>query len=354
MTKITIVTGPLAGHGGEESVLRTLVSNLSDDYEISLIISEATDELSWTSSIQSSAKIVVIKQKRTRVFKALNVIRAIRREQSDIIIALTPRMVALSRAAEIIAMKKSKVISWMHFSLAQKFSARTAKLLKLADYHLVLNEDMKSQISLLGIPTENIFLVWNPVPRQRRTISGNEGQARFIAVSRIQFSGQKNMQEMVRALAKVEGNWHLDIFGKDDSDNGEEQRKLERLIASFGLENKITFEGYFQDVWSQIDTANAFIMTSTFEGFGMALCEAISFGVPVISSDCPVGPPEIVRDENGFLYPVGDVDKLKELIQQFVNRNVQFDSGKVKQSIQDLYTDRYIDRFKRIIEDLVD
>jgi UDP-D-galactose:(glucosyl)LPS alpha-1,6-D-galactosyltransferase len=79
--------------------------------------------------------------------------------------------------------------------------------------------------------------------------------------------------------------------------------------------------GWQDDPWRATGSGSALVLTSAFEGFGMILLEAISRGLPCISSDCESGPTDIIEDgKNGWLYPVANVDRLAELMQRVVDR----------------------------------
>ncbi len=83
-----------------------------------------------------------------------------------------------------------------------------------------------------------------------------------------------------------------------------------------GVADQIDFEGAQKDVASYYNKATMFVFTSEHEGFPNALLEALYFGLPSISTNCPHGPADMITDgENGFLVPVGDEEALAKKIE---------------------------------------
>lgn len=102
-------------------------------------------------------------------------------------------------------------------------------------------------------------------------------------------------------------DWELHLVG-----NGNLENQLNNKIVTLGLQEYIKILPPIQDVEKYYKSSSVFMLTSHSEGFGMVLLEAISFGLPCISYDCPSGPRDIVENEiNGYLIPMDDFNGLK-------------------------------------------
>lgn len=110
-------------------------------------------------------------------------------------------------------------------------------------------------------------------------------------------------------------NYKLKFFG-----DGPDRLKLQRLSVSLGIDRNVEFVGSVEHVAEHIEKATMFILFSDQEGMPNSLIEAMSLGLPCISSDCPCGGPKdlIVDGENGILVPVRDKDALKKAMLQLL------------------------------------
>jgi glycosyltransferase involved in cell wall biosynthesis len=132
----------------------------------------------------------------------------------------------------------------------------------------------------------------------------------IVACGRL--TAQKGFPYLIEALARVRQfvPAHLWIIGV-----GELHQCLEEKIRCLGLTNCVRLLGFQQNPYQYMAAANVFVLSSIFEGFGNVIVEAMACGTPVVATDCPYGPAEIINDGiNGLLVPPADVDALSRAL----------------------------------------
>ncbi|WP_054663188.1 glycosyltransferase [Lacticaseibacillus camelliae] len=142
---------------------------------------------------------------------------------------------------------------------------------------------------------------------------------KIVAVARI--DRQKNLEELVQIIALIHqqrADVTLDIWGLvQDRDY---QAKIEFLIQQLHLTQVVKMRGFSDNIGQAYDQAQLMILTSRVEGTVLALAEAQSHGVPVISYDFKYGPREfIIPGENGAIVPVGARQNAAELALTWLN-----------------------------------
>lgn len=144
-----------------------------------------------------------------------------------------------------------------------------------------------------------------------------ERDKQIVAVGRV--DANKNHEMAIRAFAEIAPRYpeyELVIYGE-----GELRPQLIQLAGSLGLGERIHLPGAVTDVPNVIYKASIFVLCSYTEGMPNTLLEAMSLGLPVISTDCPSGGPRdlIIHDENGILVPPNNWKKMAENLQKILN-----------------------------------
>lgn len=203
----------------------------------------------------------------------------------------------------------------------------------------------KEIIEQFHVGARRVTLIYNPIVKEsaifgaRHVASRKDKSFKFVAIGRL--SREKGFDVLVRALEQVDGDWTLDIFG-----HGPEFDSLSALINACGLEGRIRLRGHTDDPYGAIDASDWLILPSRVEGFGMVLIEAFARGVPVIASDCPHGPREIVDNGRlGLLVQADDVDGLASALRQATSGTINFDREQLRRRALDFSESKSVDQW---------
>ena len=129
---------------------------------------------------------------------------------------------------------------------------------------------------------------------------------------------QKDYPTLLRAFAKVRAKMEtrLVILGE-----GDDRASLGVLADDLGINDDVYLAGFQENPFKFMSKAGVFVLASKFEGLPGVLIQALACGAPVVSTDCPSGPREILEDGKwGPLVPVGDVDRMADEIATVLSR----------------------------------
>jgi glycosyltransferase involved in cell wall biosynthesis len=173
-----------------------------------------------------------------------------------------------------------------------------------------------------GLPRDRITTIYNPVVSPAMLVKAAEptphpwlesGQPPVIlGVGRL--VPQKDFPTLIRAFARLrsEGPVRLLIVGPGST---EAQAELRSLATALGGAEDMELPGSILNPFAYMARAGVFVLSSAWEGFGNVLVEALACGCPVVSTDCPSGPAEILDGGRyGALVPVGDDRAMAEAI----------------------------------------
>ena len=193
---------------------------------------------------------------------------------------------------------------WMHNLIGKlKFLDR---LVVLTDY------DKDAWVEL-----DNVETIPNPLSFTPNVIS-SQTEKRVIVVGR--YSHEKGYDYLLSAWAKVQTacpDWQLVVFGDGD------RTMYDQIVLQLGIDReRCILNGRTSDVQSEYAHSSLAVCSSRFEGFGLAIVEAMACGLPVVSFDCPWGPRSIIcNGVDGILVENGNVDELAQALISLIEQS---------------------------------
>lgn len=196
---------------------------------------------------------------------------------------------------------------WVHF------------FCRFADRVAVASEGLKREaVAQYGAKPERVWVIPNSVDEavihQAQCAADSlpySGQVNVITVGRL--VSEKDLDTLLQACARVPQSLDLTltIIG-----TGNEQSALQALAERLNIADRVYFLGFKSNPFDYIKSADIFVHTALFEGFGNVILEAMACGVAVIATDCDFGPREIVdHGQNGLLCTPSDPEDLaKQLL----------------------------------------
>lgn len=156
---------------------------------------------------------------------------------------------------------------------------------------------------------------------------------------------QKDFSTLIRAFYRVQKKRgaKLMILGK-----GKQREQLETLTQKLGIEDSVALPGQVSNPYAYMTQADVFVLSSRWEGCPNVLIEALACGCPVVATDCPHGPSEILEDgKYGPLVPVGDQQTLANAIVDTIES--PRDTAMLKDRGSDFYVQSITDEYERLL-----
>jgi glycosyltransferase involved in cell wall biosynthesis len=193
----------------------------------------------------------------------------------------------------------------------------------MADRVIAASRDVKAGLVELGVPDRLIDVAHNPivVPSAKGPQPRALGSRPPVITTVGRLVDLKDHPTLIRAFALLRERRPaiLQIVGV-----GPNEDRLRALAQELGVADDVHLLGWRDDPYSVLQDSDLFVLSSTTEGFGIVIVEALACGLPVVSTDCKGGPREILEDgESGLLVPVGDHQSMARAILQLLeDRNL--------------------------------
>ena len=186
---------------------------------------------------------------------------------------------------------------------------------------------------------KKIKIVPNPVSNDVFEIKRDNSYNPFIIIGVGRLENQKNFKLLIDSFNIVQKDYQniiLKIYG-----DGSQREELQGYIQELNLSEKITLCGRKERIDEIYKDANLFILSSSYEGMPNTLIEAMGSGLICISTNCPTGPSDIIKNgENGFLIENGSKDEMVKLITYVYNHYYSLNnvSKNAKKYIEEHYS----------------
>jgi len=325
---------PSLGNGGAEKHVLRLINNIDQDhFDIHLALArsggsyenEILDHINiyrFNQSIKSSSISMILS-----ISKLMNLIK---RLNPDLLIPFLTHSIIISSIA-LGSRTNSYLVACIQNNYSKELLNKPFYLRKLFHYFLLSSlKKAKAVIALSRGVAQDLILNFNIYEQKCHVIynachDGNfnldykkkiNRKFEILACGRLEL--QKDYPTMLKAFKEVLVGGldaRLTILGR-----GSLLNQLKKQVEELEIVNSVSFNGFHSDPEKFFRDADLFLLTSSFEGFGNVIVEAMAQGTAVISTSCDFGPNEIINSfQNGILVPVGDYKKIAEEIIHLAN-----------------------------------
>jgi glycosyltransferase involved in cell wall biosynthesis len=328
MSKISILLPDLRG-GGVERIRIVLAHEFARaGYDVEFVLMQARGEL--LEEARASFSVVDLAVTRARGLP-LALARYLRRRRPEALLAAMWPLTVIAPVAARLSGHRCKLLLSEHGMLSAQYSewgylhrvllkTSTAVGYRLSRHRVGVSSGLvRDMAGLSGMRIEDFHVIHNPVPprpaptaeatQKVDTLWGTPPGERIVTVGTMK--AVKNHPLLLRAFARLNRpNARLMFVG-----DGAGRNALLALAQELGVADQVILAGFQADPTPFYQTADLFVLSSDYEGFGNVIVEAMACGTPVVSTDCPSGPGEILAGgKYGRLVPVRDVEAMVSAI----------------------------------------
>lgn len=298
----------------------------------------------------------------------------LRERQPDVIFVAHGRMPILALWARAIAGASSRLVIVEHSTLSRWLEVFTDEPARHRQWHyrvqlarqfypqadgiIAVSDGVGDDLAeTLALPRTAITTIYNPVvgPELRASASQPLSHPWFadgqppvlLAVGRL--VREKNFSALIEAFAHVrqQRRARLLILGE-----GEQRPYLEAQIERAGLTDDVAMPGWADNPYVYMRHSAAFVLCSLFEGLGIVLAEAMACGCPIIATDCPSGPREVLDGgRHGLLVPMNDTQALADAI--MARLDTPYEKAALQARAEDFSIEKGTATYRGLIGDLL-
>jgi glycosyltransferase involved in cell wall biosynthesis len=396
--RIALLLPNLAGGGAEACMLRTAHALLRRGFRVDLVLCDRTGPL--LEKVPSGVQVVALPAAPMPVARAMALaadpaglramlapvllawrpakelphlpalVRYLRAERPDALLAAMAGPNLLAVWARRLAGVAPRVVIGEHNTLSAMLGGSRrwrdrhlpgllGHAYRLADGIIAVSDGVADDLAReSGLPRARITTVYNPVLTPDLAAMASEPVAHRwflpsappVVLGIGSLSPRKDFPTLVRAFARLrqERDCRLVILGQAASPRKTEEQRalLIALAARLGVAADVDLPGFVANPFAYLARASVFVLSSAFEGLPGVLIEALACGCPVVSTDCPSGPAEVLEGGRfGALVPVGDDQAMAAAMAATLERPIAATTLQARAAIfsVDQAVDRYLD-----------
>lgn len=355
-SKVTLFIGDLS-IGGAERVTVNLANQLAENgYQVEVVVVSRQGEL--VTDLVSDVQFTVLPVDRMR-WAVIPLVKHLRSSQPDIVISLlTPANIIMILSVKL-SMISPQIIVTEHGKKFDEDSVLTQRdlakyLYKYADNIVGVSKGVSQDvIKWANVDSNKVTTIYNPTISEElilgdspipSLLDSQENNSKTI-LSAGRHVEQKDFQTLIHSFAKLSSdydNMQLVILGE-----GKLTTEYKHLSNELGIQEKVIFPGFVDDPFQYMRHADVFALSSRWEGLSLVLIEAMACGTPVISTDCPSGPAEVLKNgEYGELVPVGDSEAMKNALKNTLENPLS--AEKLRERARDFSIERSTKQYEGI------
>lgn len=362
MKKISLLITDLYG-GGTERVVVNLANGFHlRGYSVDVLLLKADGEL--LGVLDPGIRVVDLHVSRLR-WTLLPLVRYLRRERPSAILANIWPLTLYVILARWLSLVPTRLVLVEHttWSCSELLARPTLGwqvrksmnfFFPLADHIVAVSKGAADDLARFAdLPRSSISVIYNPIvdtakEHQSELPTAPAGwcfgsHKRVLAVGTLKDIKDHATLLDTFARLRLKVNARLLILGE-----GECRADLEAQIKRLGLKDDVFMPGFSPDPAPYFRHADLHVLTSKGEGFGNVIVEALAAGTPVVSTDCPSGPREILADgQFGRLVPVGDAQALATAMAESLE--VTHDHAALMERAQFFSIDRAVDQYLQLL-----
>lgn len=362
-SKLTILLTDLRPGGAERVCVNIANAMVERGYQVEFVLLQAKGDL--LPDLNRVVKVIDIKQTRLRN-SLIPLVRYLKENKPDAVLANIWPLTVISVVARFLSNTACRLVvaehtTWSRSELLKPFgnSLIIKQSMKMffphADRVIAVSKGAADDLAeFASVKRELIDVIYNPISGNKpksiaacdATLCGgwlSGHHKKIIAVGTLKEI--KDYPTLLKAFSIVlkSVNARLLILGE-----GEMRESLQKLINDLGLLDFVIMPGFVKDPTPYFQQADLHVLSSTGEGFANVIVEALAVGTPVVSTDCPSGPREILEDgKYGRLVPVADSVALAHAMIEALS--VVHDTDALKSRAMDFSIGKSVDRYEKIL-----